>query len=208
MRMPAAEFQQSLRCHPLTAPRANGGSCVQERLRGANELSLGARITQMITPFNDLFGSKSARKAFIWKVVSTRNYLTHYDQGSKNQAVTDPQELLKLHRKLEVCWCSCTCCSLLGIKHDPHQENGNQVPCWALARETEDLLVCDTRFGWMRLCQQRVRRSMLLTILRLPNVLSAKLSPSLQATIVNPPTSVTLDRPMLARKQWQGWSGI
>ena len=55
----------------------------------------------MVTPFDDLFGSESARAAFVNRVVSTRNYLTHYDEGIKEQAVTDAGELLRLHFKLE-----------------------------------------------------------------------------------------------------------
>ena len=74
---------------------------IQEKLKYANELSLRSRIRQMISPFNDLFGPKSAREAFISRVVSTRNYLTHYDQGIKGQAVTDAEQLLRLRSKLE-----------------------------------------------------------------------------------------------------------
>ena len=74
---------------------------VREKLRYANELSLRSRIRQMVTPFNDLFGTESACAAFVSRVVSTRNYLTHYDQGIKEQAVTDAGELLRLHSKLE-----------------------------------------------------------------------------------------------------------
>ena len=55
----------------------------------------------MIVPFDDLFGTHSARKACVDQVVNTRNYLTHYDQGIKNQAATDPKELFQLHSKLE-----------------------------------------------------------------------------------------------------------
>ncbi len=75
-------------------------SWVQARFKYANELSLRRRIRQMLMPFNDLFGNESAREAFVSRVVSTRNYLTHYDQDIKNQAVTEPQELRQLHSKL------------------------------------------------------------------------------------------------------------
>ena len=55
----------------------------------------------MITPFRDLFGNVSARSKFTNQVVTTRNYLTHYDHRSKEEAVTEPQELLQLRSKLE-----------------------------------------------------------------------------------------------------------
>ena len=116
MRMPAAEFDSLIDAILRSTP-GKWRQCVQERLKHANELSLSTRMRQMITPFNDLFGTKSARKAFVRQVVITRNYLTHYEQGSKNQAVTDPQELLKLHRKLEAL-VQLHLMQLLGIKHD------------------------------------------------------------------------------------------
>ena len=74
---------------------------VRTNLNYANELSLQRRIRQMIAPFKDLFGNESARSKFTNQVVKTRNYLTHYDPRIKNEAVTEPQELLQLHSKLE-----------------------------------------------------------------------------------------------------------
>ena len=55
----------------------------------------------MIAGFDNLFGSESARAAFVNQVVYTRNYLTHYDEGIKEQAVTDAGELRRLRSKLE-----------------------------------------------------------------------------------------------------------
>ena len=98
--MPAEEFNSLLESILQSTPAARR-RWARERLRYANELSLRSRIKQMVTPFNDLFGTESARTAFISRVVSTRNYLTHYDEGIKNQAVTDAGELLRLHSKLE-----------------------------------------------------------------------------------------------------------
>ena len=74
---------------------------VETNLNYANELSLQRRIRQMITPFKDLFGNESARSKFTNQVVKTRNYLTHYDRRIRNEAVTEPEELLQLHSKLE-----------------------------------------------------------------------------------------------------------
>lgn len=41
------------------------------------------------------------KKSFINKVVNTRNYLTHYDQGLKNQAAGD-EELVHIIQKLKL----------------------------------------------------------------------------------------------------------
>ena len=74
---------------------------VRTNLNYANEISLQRRIRQMVTHFRDLFGNESARSKFTNQVVKTRNYLTHYDRRSRNEAVTEPEELLQLHSKLE-----------------------------------------------------------------------------------------------------------
>ena len=98
--MPAEEFN-SRRDSIVQSTPETWRSWVRERLRYANELSLRNRIKQMIAPFDNLFGSESARAAFVNQVVYTRNYLTHYDEGIKEQAVTDAGELRRLRSKLE-----------------------------------------------------------------------------------------------------------
>ena len=125
-RMPAEEFN-SLLDSILQSTPDTWKRWVRESLRYANELSLRRRIREMITPFNDLFGTDSARKAFVHQVVSTRNYLTHYDQGIKDQAVTDPEELLQLHSKLEAL-VQLHLLQLLGIKHDHIRHMATRFP--------------------------------------------------------------------------------
>ncbi len=98
--MPAEEFDSLLDSILRSTPDTRR-NWVRERLRYANEPSLRNRIRQMVTPFSDLFGTQSSRAAFIDRVVRTRNYLTHYDEGIKEQAVTNTGELLRLHSKLE-----------------------------------------------------------------------------------------------------------
>ena len=98
--MPAEEFNSLLDSILQSTPKTRR-RWVRERLRYANELSLRSRIKQMVAPFSDLFGTESSRATFISRVVSTRNYLTHYDEGIKEQAATDAGELLRLHSKLE-----------------------------------------------------------------------------------------------------------
>ena len=102
-------------------------SWIQERLKYANELSLRSRIRQMITPFNDLFGLETEREAFISRVVGTRNYLTHYDQGIKSQAVTDAEQLLRLRSKLEAL-VQLHLLRLLEIDHDHIRQMATQYP--------------------------------------------------------------------------------
>ena len=115
-RMPEEEFKTLLDSILKSTPD-KWRTLVQEDLQYANELSLGSRVRRMITPFNDLFGTKSARRAFVNQVTKTRNYLTHYDHSIKNEAVTEPQELLQLHLKLEAL-VQLHLLQLLGIEHD------------------------------------------------------------------------------------------
>ena len=124
--MPAEEFS-SLLDSILQSTPGTWRCWARERLRYANELSLRSRIRQMITPFNDLFGTASARAAFIGRVVSTRNYLTHYDEGIKEQAVTDAGELLRLHSKLEAL-VQLHLLRLLGIDNDHIRQMATQYP--------------------------------------------------------------------------------
>ena len=99
-RMPEDEFNRLSDSILQSTPR-KWRSWIKETLKYANAPSLRTRIREMIAPFSELFGTDSERKAFIHQVVSTRNYLTHYDEGIKNQAVTGPNELLQLRSKLE-----------------------------------------------------------------------------------------------------------
>ena len=81
----------------------------------------------MISSFRDLFGTESARSTFAHQVVSTRNYLTHYDDSIRDEAVTDPQELWQLRSKLEAL-VQLHLLELLGIKHDHIQRMANRYP--------------------------------------------------------------------------------
>lgn len=70
------------------------------RMTYANELPLRERIRQVIDPFGPYFGAKPKRKAFIGKVVDTRNYLTHYDEKLSDRAAKG-EELWNLCKTLE-----------------------------------------------------------------------------------------------------------
>ena len=124
--MPEKEFNSLLDTILQNTP-CKWRSWIQGRLKYANELSLRSRMRQMITPFNDLFGSESAHATFVNQVVCTRNYLTHYDQGIKDQAVTDPYELRKLHSKLEGL-IQLHLLQLLGFEHDHIKKMATRYP--------------------------------------------------------------------------------
>ena len=70
------------------------------RLKYANELSLRNRLREMIKPFEKFFGDNDERRSFIDKVVSTRNYLTHYDSELVSKAASG-NDLWMLYTKLE-----------------------------------------------------------------------------------------------------------
>ena len=59
---------------------------LEQRLNYANELSLRQRLNRLIGPFRDHFGNSQQRGIFVNRVVSTRNYLTHYDVSIENEA--------------------------------------------------------------------------------------------------------------------------
>ena len=73
---------------------------LEVNLAHANDPNLGSRIKETVTPFQRLFGSRKDRKRFIYKVVKTRNYLTHYDESGKEAAATG-ESLIRLTQKLE-----------------------------------------------------------------------------------------------------------
>ncbi len=99
-RMPSEEFRSLLSSILQSIPN-KWKTFMEETLRYGNELPLRKRIEEMIAPFDDLFGTKSERKRLVNQVTDTRNYFTHYDEGIKNKAVTEPHALLRIHQRLE-----------------------------------------------------------------------------------------------------------
>ena len=70
------------------------------RLYRSNEISLSNRIKNIIEPYKEFFGSRSERKKLIWLITVTRNYLTHYDNDLKDEAVHG-KEIYELCNKIE-----------------------------------------------------------------------------------------------------------
>lgn len=97
--MPEEEFR-NLVDTILQSVSADKEELIKEKLKYANELSLRKRLRKMIEPFERFFGGKDERRSFISKVVSTRNYLTHYDSELASKAARG-RDLWMLYLKLE-----------------------------------------------------------------------------------------------------------
>lgn len=74
---------------------------LQPRLQYSNEPALRQRLEELISSFEDLYGTAQDRKKFIQSVVVTRNYLTHYDERLRNQSLRDEQ-LVNASHKLQL----------------------------------------------------------------------------------------------------------
>ena len=72
------------------------------RLKYGNEISLAKRLEQIIEPFKEKFANNKECKRLIRKIVDTRNYFTHYDEGLESKAATNGNKLYELCKKMEV----------------------------------------------------------------------------------------------------------
>ena len=95
--MPEDEFAGMMDSLLLACP-SERREWLKSRLRYANEFSLRRRLRRMIEPFRRFFGDHRQQKAFIDKVVVTRNYWTHYDSSLEGEAAKgrDMRELTKV----------------------------------------------------------------------------------------------------------------
>ncbi len=75
-------------------------SWIKGRLMHGNEINLGKRIKMIIAPFKDHVGNSKSRSKLIRSIVNTRNYLTHYSENLKAEAVTGV-DLYPLCQKME-----------------------------------------------------------------------------------------------------------
>ena len=73
---------------------------IKGKLKNANELSLQKRMKEMLQPFQRFFGKEAKRKTFIKKVVTTRNYLTHFNKNLADSAASE-NDLWVLSMKLD-----------------------------------------------------------------------------------------------------------
>ncbi|UKA11693.1 HEPN domain-containing protein [Photobacterium damselae] len=58
------------------------------RLMHGNEINLSKRLNKIIEPFQDHLGTKKEIKKLLRKIVSTRNYLTHYSKNLEDESAT------------------------------------------------------------------------------------------------------------------------
>jgi hypothetical protein len=84
----------------LNACPAEQKTWLKDRLRHANELSLRKRLKALIIKFSHLVGHKKGVEDFVQQVVSTPNYLTHYDKKSPHSNVSGAA-LLRLAIRIE-----------------------------------------------------------------------------------------------------------
>lgn len=73
---------------------------LEARLMHGNEISLRKRIKRIIDPFKEHMGNSKERSKLLRKIVDTRNYLTHYSLGLKEQSAQG-RELWILCQKIE-----------------------------------------------------------------------------------------------------------
>ena len=93
------EFQALIKTLSTACP-SEKRQWLSQKLHYANELPLRERLNQILEPFQQYFGNQDACKAFIAKVINTRNYLTHYDP-ELSTSTASPQTLWELCMKLE-----------------------------------------------------------------------------------------------------------
>ncbi|MCY4554114.1 MAG: hypothetical protein OXC79_10615 [Candidatus Poribacteria bacterium] len=98
MEMDEAEFDELVRNLVEQCPEERQ-EWLGSKLR--NEVSLRKRIKRLIEPFKSHFGNKKKRTKLINKIVTTRNYLIHYDPRLESEAAQG-QDLQILCQKMEV----------------------------------------------------------------------------------------------------------
>jgi hypothetical protein len=97
---PSAEHQE--RISRITAAlNSKDKKWLKGRLKYSYERSLAMRITELLRPFDNLFGEPEQQRFFVERVADTRNYLTHYDPALKSRAV-EPARLLPYQSRLQV----------------------------------------------------------------------------------------------------------
>jgi hypothetical protein len=97
--MPEANFL-TVRASLLSVCPQQHLEWLKTRLAYANELSLRQRLKALMAPIGEYFGDAAGVSGLINQLVTTRNYLTHYDKASHQTALSG-EALLRLSTKLE-----------------------------------------------------------------------------------------------------------
>ena len=70
------------------------------KLRYANSLPFRKRMRKLVEPFKGHFGSNTQGEYFISRVCDTRNFLTHYDEGTISNRAVEGADLFALRDKM------------------------------------------------------------------------------------------------------------
>ena len=97
--MPDDEFEDIKRSVLEIVPKRRR-SWMENRIQYANELSLRKRLTRMIEPFREFYGSNKERGHFIKEVVDMRNQLIHSDPEISKPS-SDIKKMFVLCQKLQ-----------------------------------------------------------------------------------------------------------
>lgn len=73
---------------------------LEAKLQFANELNLRKRLKYLFEPYKSMFGTNRDIKNIIGRIITTRNYLTHYNSDLSQQTATGA-ELFRLVRYME-----------------------------------------------------------------------------------------------------------
>lgn len=84
--MDESEFR-NLVAHSICHCPKDKRKWLRGRLIHGNEINLGVRIKKIIEPFKTHIGSNKERSKLMRDIVNTRNYLTHYSENLKSEAV-------------------------------------------------------------------------------------------------------------------------
>jgi Apea-like HEPN/ApeA N-terminal domain 1 len=112
-----------------------------KKLEYGYQYSLRTRLKELLNEYGSEFLSlfvDKKKSVFIGDVVSTRNWLTHFDENDRKAAVTDNEELAYLSGRLEILL-TILLLNYIGISKDDIAE--------AIRRHSESSFM---KFGWLR----------------------------------------------------------
>ena len=94
------EFEEFIRTLVEQCPKEKK-DWLKKELENSNEVSLGKRIRDVIKPFAIFFGNERKRSKLVYKIATTRNYLTHYNPNLESEAAKG-EDLFILCVKIEL----------------------------------------------------------------------------------------------------------
>lgn len=110
--IPEADFEEFKKKILLSAPE-DTHEWLESRFKFGNELSFKKRVLDLISPFQKLLGNSQRKKNIAHKIVTSRNYYTHYNPDLEAQAQRGV-DLLNLTYTMEAL-CKLILVSMLGF---------------------------------------------------------------------------------------------